>query len=209
MGVDILYYTQGNIDYSSRWLARGLVTAAVIYAFAETSGAHVDPAVTLGFWIRRVFPAAQAAAYVVAQFAGALAAGATWLSLAGPSAAKLGVSHPGPAFTPFDALCAEIICTFALVLTILMTAQNEPAVEKQAALAVGFMVAACGFVAGPISGASMNPARTIAPQLLTGTLPSLWVYVVGPSAGSILAVAAHALLFGPPTTRMRKNARGA
>jgi aquaporin Z len=208
IGVDIFYYTQGNVDYASRWLARGLVTSAVIYAFAETSGAHVDPAVTVGFLLRRVFPAGLAAGYVVAQFAGAFVAAAMWLLLVGPATLALGASHPGPHVSALVATLTEVIATFALVLVILMTAQEEAAIGKQAALAVGFMVAACGFAAGPLSGASMNPARSIAPQILVGAFSNIWIYAVGPIAGAAFAVGVHALLSGAPSKGEKKTARG-
>jgi len=207
-GVDIFYYTQGNIDYASRWLARGFVTAAVVYAFSEISGAHADPAVTLGFFLRRVFPAPLALAYVAAQFAGAFAAAALWLAFAGPSILALGASHPGPHVSQFTATIAEVIATFALMLTILMMAQEKPAVGQQAAVAVGFMVAACGFVAGPISGASMNPARTIAPQILAGAYGNIWIYVVGPLLGAAIAAGVHAFICGAPSSGEQHAARG-
>jgi aquaporin Z len=208
IGVDVFYYTQGNIDYASRWLTRGLVTAAVIYAFSETSGAHADPAVTIGFVLRRVFPIPIALAYIAAQFAGAFVAAALWLALVGRSSLALGASHPGPHFSSLEAAAAEVVATFALMLTILMTAQDKAVVGQQAAVAVGFMVAACGFVAGPISGASMNPARTIAAQILSGEFSNIWIYVAGPLIGAALAVGVHMLLCGAPSAGERKAARG-
>ncbi len=208
IGVDIFYYTQGNVDYASRWLARGFVVAAVIYAFGEISGAHADPAVTFGFWLRRVFPAGLAAGYIGAQFLGALAAAALWRTFAGPAVLALGASHPGPQITALAAVLAETIATFALMLVILMTAQEEAVIGKQAALAVGFMVAVCGFAAGPISGASMNPARTLAPQVLAGTFGLVWIYIAGPLVGAALAVAAHAGISGGPSKAEQKTARG-
>jgi aquaporin Z len=210
IGVDAFYYTRGDIDYASRWLARGLATSAAIYAFSEASGAHLDPVVTIAFSIRGVFAAKEAALYIVAQFLGAFAASVAWLALAGRAALSLGASHPGSHFGSADAVITEAVCTFALVLTILMTAQNEGAVGKQAAVAVGFIVAACGFAAGPVSGASMNPARTLAPQILAGTTANVWwIYVVGPLAGACVAVGAHTFLCGSPSRGLRKAARGA
>lgn len=105
------------------------------------------------------------------------------------------------------AIC-EMVLTFAVMLVILMTAQEQAAVGKQAALAVGFVVAACGFAAGPISGASMNPARTIAPQLLAGEFGNVWIYIAGPLIGAALAVGVHTLLSGPPSKGARKAATG-
>ena len=198
----------GNVDYVSRWLARGFITAAVIYTFSETSGAHADPAVTIAFLARRVFPLPLAIVYIIAQFAGAFIAAATWLALLGPQKLALGASHPGSAFSDTTAAVTEIVLTFVLMLVILMTAQEESTIGKQAALAVGFTVAACGFAAGPISGASMNPARTIAPQLLSGHVESAWVYLVGPIVGALLAVPAHALICGKPSRGEERAAGG-
>jgi aquaporin Z len=125
----------------------------------------------------------------------------------GPSL-SFGASHPGPLFTPVEAALCEVVLTFALMLVILMTGQQQATVGKQAALAVGFTVAACGLAAGPISGASMNPARTIAPQILVGAYGNIWIYAVGPLVGSAIAVGVHALLSGPPKRGERKAARG-
>ncbi len=207
IAVDVLYYTGHGVDYTSRWLARGFITAVVVYAFAEISGAHADPVVTLAFALRRLVSWSQMCAYVCAQFAGSFAAALLLWTLFGGSIG-LGASHPGTGIAPPVAALCELVLTFVFVLTILMTAQEEASIGKEAALAVGFVVAACGFAAGPISGASMNPARTIAPQVLAGAFNNVWIYVVGPIAGSALAVAVHAALSGKPTSGARKAARG-
>lgn len=207
-GIDIWYYTQGDVDYVSRWLARGLATAVAIYTFSEISGAHVDPAVTIGFFARRILSARLATGYIVAQFVGAFAAAALLLAIGGPKVLALGASHPSPHVSLIAAVVTETIATFVLMLVILTTAQEEAIVGRHAALAVGFTVAVCGFVAGPLSGASMNPARTIAPQLLAGELSLIWIYVVGPIAGSLLAVGVQALLCGSPSKSQRRAARG-
>jgi aquaporin Z len=131
-----------------------------------------------------------------------------WRLLTGPATLALGASHPGVHFSGTTAAIAEFVLTFALMLVILMTAQEEPIVGKEAALAVGFTVAACGFAAGPISGASMNPARTLAPQLLSGHLENSWIYLVGPLLGAVLAVPVHAFISGRPSRGERKAARG-
>ena len=208
IGIDVFYFTQGNIDYASRWLARGFVTTAVIYAFGEISGAHADPAVTIAFWLRRVFPTGLAVGYIGAQFLGAFLATAMWLLLVGRATLALGASHPGPHVSASVALITEMIATFTLMLVILMTAQEEAVIGKQAALAVGLTVAVCGFVAGPLSGASMNPARTIAAQLLAGSFANIWIYSIGPILGAALAVAVHAGISGSPSKAEQKTARG-
>lgn len=207
MSVDVLYYTTHQVDYVSRWLARGFATAAVIYAFSEISGAHVDPAITLGFTLRGDFPARRLAVYWVAQFAGSFAAAGLLLAAFGANIA-LGASHPGPTISPFEAAIAEVVLTAIVTLVILTTAKQKAIVGKEAALAVGFAVAACGFFAGPISGASMNPARSIAPQILSGQLGIVWIYAAGPLVGAGLAVVIHSLLCGAPNREEREAARG-
>jgi len=208
ISVDVLYYTGGHVDFVSRWLARGLITAVTIYAFAEISGAHINPAVSLGFALRRVLGVRQLSAYWIAQFVGAFfAAGLAYALWQGQIA--LGASHPGPEYSFAVAFATEIVATFLVMLTILMTAEQEAVVGKQAALAVGFSVATCGFFAGPISGASMNPARSIAPQLLSGRFDLIWIYALGPSFGAALAVLAATFLCGPPKRGEEKAGRGA
>jgi aquaporin Z len=205
--IDVFYYTGSTVDSVSRWLARGFVTSVVIYAFAETSGAHADPIVTLAFALRRVFPLRLTAAYIGAQFAGSFAAALLLLPLF-RSSLGLGASHPGPGFAPWEAAVCEIVLSFVLVLVILMTASEEAIIGKQSAIAVGFTVAVCGMCAGTISGASMNPARTLAPQIVAGAFGTIWVYVVGPLIGAMLAVLVHRLLAGPPTPPERHAAEG-
>jgi len=205
--VDVLYYTTHQVDYVSRWLARGFATAAVIYAFSEISGAHVDPAITLGFTLRGVFPARTMVLYWIAQFAGSFAAAALLLAAFGSNVA-LGASHPGPTIPPVEAAIAEVLLTAIVMLVILTTAKQKAVVGRETALAVGFAVAACGFFAGPISGASMNPARSIAPQMLSGQFGLVWVYAAGPLLGAGLAVVIHSLLCGAPNREEREAAQG-
>lgn len=204
--VDILYYTGHHVDDVSRWLARGFITAVVIYAFAEISGAHVDPAVTAGFALRRVFAPAMVLPYWMAQFLGAFAAAALLAALFGSHALPLGASHPGPGFGALTAMLCEVVLTFTVMITILMTGHEKAEVGKQSALAVGLAVAACGFFAGPISGASMNPARSIAPQILGGSYGIVWIYAVGPLLGAALAVIAHRAICGRPNPEERETA---
>jgi len=207
IGVDVLYYTGGQVDYVSRWLARGFIATATIYAFSAISGAHANPAVSLGFALRRAMPVAQMLLYWAAQFAGgfgaALLAGALWKASLG-----FGASHPGPQFTQFEAIIAEIVLTYLLVIVILMCAEEEATIGKQAALAVGLTIAACGFFAGPISGASMNPARSIAPQILAGMQGILWIYAVGPCAGAALAALTMRFFVPSPTAGEEKAGKG-
>jgi aquaporin Z len=208
IGVDVLYFTGRPVDDVSRWLARGFIAAAAIFSFSALSGAHLNPAVTFGFALRGVFPWPRAAAYVFAQFVGAFVATALAFALYGAQL-KLGASHPGPGFSSGVAAACECVLTAMVMLVILATAREEAVVGKDAALAVGFAIAACGFCAGAISGASTNPARTIAPQLIAGQFSLVWIYIAGPLAGAALGVAAHWLTFGAPRKSERKSARGA
>lgn len=207
IGVDIGYYAGGNVDYVSRWLARGFITAAMIYAFSGISGAHVDPAVSLGFALRRAMPVGQMLLYWISQFAGGLVAAALATTL-WKHDLLFGASRPGPKYTQFDAFVAEIVLTFLLMIVILACAREEPVIGRQAALAVGLTVAAAGFFAGPISGASMNPARTIPAQLLAGAGGLSWIYAAGPCVGAALAAAAMQFLSARPRRGERKAARG-
>jgi len=207
MSVDILYYTGSHVDFVSRWLARGFVTIALIYAFSEISGAHINPAISLGFAVRRSMPWPLMFLYWIAQFGGAFGASLLALALWGP-AMVLGASHPGPKFTHLEAFLAEVVLTFLLMLVILGCAEQEGVVGQQAALAVGLTVAACGFFAGEISGASMNPARSIAPQIVGAAYNSIWIYALGPAIGAVLAAFAALLIFGKPREGERKAAHG-
>ncbi len=207
ISVDVLHFSGRGVEDVSRWLARGLITTAVVYAFAQTSGAHANPVVTIAFSLRGVFPRRLSIAYIVAQFAGALAASLLLWALFGSQLA-LGASRPGPGFTPLAATFCEVALTFAFTMVILMTAQEEAVVGREAAIAVGFVVAACGFAGGGISGASMNPARSLAAQGVAGLLGFSWIYVVGPLVGAVVAVLLHALLAGAPSKGARHAASG-
>jgi aquaporin Z len=205
--VDILYYTGGHVDYVSRWLARGFVTIALIYAFSEISGAHINPAISLGFAVRGVMRVRLMLSYWAAQFAGGFAAALLAYAVWGPLVA-LGASHPGLKYTHMEAVLTEIVLTFLVMLVILGCAEQEGVVGKQAALAVGLTVACCGFFAGPISGASMNPGRSIPPQIAGQLYDIIWIYAIGPCAGAALAAAAALAIFGKPDEGERKAAHG-
>jgi aquaporin Z len=197
MAVDILYFSGDHVDYVSRWLTRGFITAVAIYTFSEISGAHFNPVVSIAFLLRRAMPAGLCCCYIVCQCIGAaLATGTAWLVFG--NAFGLGASHPGPTVAPLTAAGVEGILTTIVIVTVLVTA-NEAAISKDVALAVGLAIAACGFFAGPISGASMNPARSIVPQLFSGQSQLAWIYAVGPLGGAVLGTALTYLLRGAAT----------
>jgi MIP family channel proteins len=207
VGVDVLYYRGDQVDFVSRWLARGFVTSALIYALSEISGAHVNPAVSIGFALRNAMRWPLAASYVAAQFAGAFAASALAWARYGADAA-LGASRLGPGVPEFVGVAAELVMSFFVVAVILFTADEEAKVGKQAALAVGLAIAACGFFGGPISGASMNPARSLASQVLAGRFDEMWIYAVGPLAGAVVAALACRAVLGTADERDRRVATG-
>jgi aquaporin Z len=182
-------------------------TTSAIYALSAVSGAHLSPAVSLGFVLRGELPWRVGALYACSQFAGAFLAAGVAFAGWGPAIA-LGASHPGAGVPPLEALIAEIVLTFMLMFVILATSGAEATVGKNVAIAVGMCVAACGFFAGPISGASMNPARSIAPQILSGRTDIVWIYPLGPCLGAALASAAAFILLGPPSESEKRAARG-
>lgn len=174
----------------------GLIVLAMIYAFGEVSGAHLNPAVTLGFVVAKRFPAAQALPYIAAQLGGAVLASLT-LRLLFPESATLGATFPaGSAMRSF---VFEVILTFFLMLVILQVAHGSKEVGLMAGIAIGAVVGLEALFAGPICGASMNPARSIAPAVVSGELRSLWVYIVAPMLGALAATGSWTLLRSSPS----------
>jgi len=175
-------------------LTFGLVISVMIYALGHISGAHFNPAVSIGFAIGRHFPWSRVATYSVAQVAGATL-GALALRATVGDAVAAGVTRP--ANVDLQALAWEAILTFFLVLVITAVATDTRAVGQAAALVIGGTVALGALVGGPVSGASMNPARSIGPAIVTGDLADVWVYIGGPIAGAALAAVVYGYLRGP------------
>jgi aquaporin Z len=188
--------TDGEVGAAARAVAPALVIVAFVYALGDVSGAHYNPVVSLGFAIRRLFPVGWLAPYWLAQLGGAIAASGVVRLLFG-DAISAGVSEPH-LVSPAGAVLIEAILTCLLVTVILGTADRSRIVGPNAALAVGATIALCGLIATPIEGASMNPARSLGPALVVGRLDDLWIYLIGPIAGSTLAVGLTQLLHGSP-----------
>ena len=184
----------------------GLVVMAAIYAVGEVSGAHINTAVTVAFWAAGRFPSARVLPYALAQVGGALVASGILRALF-PEATTLGQTLP--AGTALQSLGLEAILTFLLMLVILGVAVGAREVGMLAGVAIGGTVAFEALMGGPISGASMNPARSLGPALVAGDLRSLWVYLVGPTLGALLAVPAYRALYGDriPHPLVRRPAR--
>jgi aquaporin Z len=179
-------------------IAPGLVVMALIYALADVSGAHFNPAVTLAFAVRGAFPWRRVPGYVLAQLAGAVLASLTLLALFG-AGGGLGATVPGPHVTWVAALFFEVVLTALLVIVILGTASGAKIVGHNAAIAVGAFVAVAGLIGGPVSGGSMNPARSLGPDIVRLQFGTSWIYVVGPVVGALIAVGVARLLRGPRT----------
>lgn len=190
-GAIVVDSTTHEVTHVGVSLVFGLVITVLIYALGHISGAHFNPAVTTGFWLLREFPGRLVPAYVAAQLLGATAASAMVLALFG-RLDSLGVTMPQ---TTADAsLALETLMTMLLVLVIFGSAVHGKAVKSFAGIAIGGTIALDALFGGPISGASMNPARSLGPAIVSGLWADQWIYVAGPLAGALLAVAAYRLM---------------
>lgn len=188
-------------------VAPGLLVMALIYSMGDVSGAHLNPVVTLAFAIRDDFSWRRVPGYIASQFIGAIGA-ALVLRLLFGNVGHLGASIPNAHTGWGAALVMEIILTCLLVTVILGTAHDTRLVGHNAALAVGGTIALAGLFASPVSGASMNPARSLGPALISGNLGDLWIYIVGPLIGAIIATGIAWALHGPTTEEAKKAASG-
>ena len=186
----------GEIGRTAAVVAPGLTVMAIILFMGGVSGAHLNPVVSIAFALRRDFPWRRCLGYVFAQIAGATLACAFLLAVFGDKG-RLGATLPGAGIHDWQAMLIELALTAGLVSTILGTASTAQNVGAFSAIAVGGYIALAGLWSSPISGASMNPVRSFAPDALRGDFTSYWVYVVGPLAGALLAVAFAFALRGP------------
>ncbi len=175
--------TGGTVTHVGVAITFGLIVTAMIYAFGKISGAHINPAVSIAFAVTDRFNEKQVAPYIIAQVGGALFAS---LILAFLFKEHEGLGATLPAGDWHQTFILEIILTYFLMVVILFVSQNK-AVTEFTGLAVGFVVLLEAMFAGPITGASMNPARSIAPALISGNLTHLWMYIVAPVIGALLA----------------------
>ena len=178
-------------------LVFGLVIMVMVYATGHLSGAHINPSVTIAFTLTRHFPARDAVAYIAAQLAGATAAALVLLGVWTSKPAHLGATTPTVAAG--SALLYEAILTAFLMFVIMAVATDSRAVGEAAAIAIGGTVGLDALFGGPISGASMNPARSAGPAIVSGDLHALWLYVVAPATGAALAGLTYQFLRGERT----------
>jgi aquaporin NIP len=175
----------------------GLVIMAMVYATGHLSGAHINPAVTIAFTLSRHFPARDAAAYVAAQLAGATAGALLLLSAWSDKPANLGATTPSVGAG--TGLLYEVVLTAVLMFVIVAVATDTRAVGAAAALAIGGTVGLDALFGGPITGASMNPARSFGPALASGTWTDFWIYVAGPVVGATIGAFAYQAVRAPQT----------
>jgi aquaporin Z len=200
-------HSWGQITLAMRVTAPGLMVMAIIYFMGAVGGAHLNPAVTLGFALRRNFPWGRVPGYIGAQLVGGVLAAALLRAMFGVSGA-LGATVPGVGVSAATALIMEILLTTGLVSVVLGTASGARNVGSNGALAIGGYIALAGLWAAPVSGASMNPVRSIAPDLIRGHLNTSWIYIVGPLLGAFIAVLFEWILKGKPSAAGNLAAQG-
>ncbi len=176
----------------------GLTVAATIYALGHISAAHFNPAVTFGFAVARRFPWRFVPAYIAAQVAAAIAASGLHALLFGSLAASASFGATVPAIDAFRAVGVEAVLTFFLMLVIISVATDRRVNGAVPGLAIGMAVTFCGLFAGPLTGCSMNPARSLGPALFAGGTPlsSYWIYVLGPVLGAGISALVYEAIRG-------------
>jgi aquaporin Z len=191
-----LLHAKGQISLAAAVVAPGLMVTAIILFMGAVSGAHLNPAVSLAFALRGDFPWKRVPGYIVIQLVGATLA-CLFLRLVFGNVGHLGATLPGPGYNNWQSLLMETALTTLLISVILGTASAAQNVGAIAALGVGGYIALAGLWAAPVSGVSMNPARSFGPALVSGDFTSYWVYLAGPVAGALIAVGFALVLRGP------------
>jgi aquaporin Z len=199
--------SHGRVSLSAQVVAPGLMVMAVIYFLGAVGGAHLNPAVTLSFAVRRNFPWRRVPGYVGMQLVGAVVAAAFLRAMFG-DVGHLGATLPEHGIGDVKVLLLEAVLTLGLVSVILGTASGARNIGPNAALAVGAYIALAGLWAAPISGASMNPARSFGPAVVGGHWTAFWAYAIGPVLGGLVAVGFAWILRGPPTKAGTEAAQG-
>jgi aquaporin Z len=187
--------SHGAISRTAAVSAPGLMVLAIILFMGAISGAHLNPAVTFAFWLRGDFPARRVPGYIVVQLIGAALA-CLFLRAVFGRIGDLGATLPGSGIDHWQAMLIELVLTVGLVSTILATASRAQNVGPLAAFGVGSYIILAGLWSSPISGASMNPARSFGPDIVLGDFSSYWVYLAGPFAGAAIAVGIAYVLRG-------------
>ncbi|MEL6810373.1 MAG: MIP family channel protein [Bacteroidota bacterium] len=178
-------FTQGTVTHPGIAVTFGLIVMGMIYAFGDISGAHINPAVTIAFAYAKKFPWKEVPAYCIAQLLGAFVASGILLFLF-PENELLGSTLPQ--IDVLRVFVLEVLLTFFLMLVIINVSTGSKEIGVIAGIAIGAIVGLEALFAGPITGASMNPARSMAPAVVSGHLEHLWIYILAPVVGALLAV---------------------
>src|SRR6476646_2756556 len=200
-----ILHGQGQISLAAAVVAPGLMVMAIILFMGAVSGAHLNPAVSLAFALRGDFPWLRVPGYIVVQLVAAALA-CLFLDAVFGNIHHLGATLPGAGYENWQAFMMEVVLTLGLVSVILGTASAALNVGAIAALGVGGYIALAGLWAAPVSGVSMNPARSFGPALVSGDFTSYWVYLAGPIAGAMIAVGCAMLLRGPGVSPISRAA---
>ena len=190
-GAIIVNDVYGSVSHLGIGLTFGLVVMAVIYSIGSISGAHINPAVSIAFWVSKRFSGKEVLPYIISQFLGAILASLT-LSFMFPQHELLGATLPAGSWE--QSFVMEFILTFILMFVILLMSEGSKEVGVMTGFAVGMVVAFEAIFAGPVSGASMNPARSLAPALVSGHLTHLWLYIIATTLGASASVFAVRLI---------------
>lgn len=183
--------THGTIGHAGVALAFAFVIVAMIFALGHISGAHFNPAVTLGFWSARRFPTREVLPYIAAQCIGATLASYALLAILG-NVGSMGATFPSIA--PARAFFMEWLLSFGLMFVIMAVATDDRAAKGSAALAVGLTVGFCAMMGGPLTGASMNPARSLGPAIVGQVWTDHWIYWLAPVSAALVAVRLYEFL---------------
>ena len=183
--------TPGVVTHPGVALVWGLVVLALVYALGDLSGCHINPAVTVGFAVAGRFAWKEVLPYTAAQVVGAVAA-SLFLKLLFPASVTLGATLP--AGDVWQSFALEVFLTWFLMLTVLGVSTGAKEKGITAGIAVGAVIGLEALFAGPICGASMNPARSLAPAVVSGNTAAVWVYLLAPTLGAVLAVPTYSVL---------------
>jgi len=207
-GGTMVVISKGAVTPEMAAVAPGLMVMAIIYFMGSVSGAHLNPAVTLAFALRRNFPWARVPNYIFAQIIGGVAAALFLKFMFGSALHGGGATVPANGIDHGRALVMEVFLTAGLVNTILGTASGARNIGTNGAIAVGGYIILAGLWASPVSGASMNPVRSLALDLVRGDLSTSWIYVLGPVMGAMIGVFFEWILKGKATTAGTIAAQG-
>lgn len=206
-GAVVVSKLSSEVSLGMQVAAPGIMVMTVIYFMGTVSGAHLNPAVTIAFALRSHFPWKKVPIYIVAQFAGGILAALFLKSMFGETG-DLGATTPKLEITPLQALLTEIVLTTGLINTILGTASGARNIGHNAAIAIGGYIVLAGFWAAPLTGASMNPVRSLAPDIVRGNFETSWIYLCATLIGAAIAVGFEWILKGKPSEHATWEAQG-